>query len=72
MAKQLFVKTYGSDDTWFHAGGAEDAHRGVANILQSDLLDILNGDLEIETFVAELQFDVREMTDAEVAAIPEA
>lgn len=64
MSKQLFVRVPGSDGAFWHCGGPtlEDAINGLRNLLA-------NGGKDGDSLSVELE--IREMTDAEIAAIPE-
>lgn len=64
MSKQLFVSVPNSDGQMWHCGGPdlEEAIRGLQNLLA-------NGDANGEALPIELE--IREMTNEEIAAIPE-
>lgn len=71
MAKRLFVRGECTDDTWLYCGGPdlEDAKKGLANLLESgvDCL-FMDGPGSCES----LELQIRDMTDEEVAALPDA
>lgn len=64
MSKQLFVRVPNSDGQLWHCGGPdiEDAVKGLQNLLAC-------GGEDGDSLPVELE--IREMTDAEIAAIPE-
>lgn len=70
--KRLFVSCSQSDGQLWYCGDVDDAHKGLGNLLQEDIRQLLSGELDVTDWLEELYFEVRTMTDSEVAANREA
>jgi len=69
MSKRIFVRSSGTDDMWCFCGGP-DLHQvmqAISHVIESDVEQLLSG---VDTD-CEIEIQCRDMTDAEVAAIPE-
>ena len=71
---RLVVTTPSSDGQWWYAGGPDldDAMKGLANLIREDIRQMLSPSQQDEPIdSSEFSFAIREMTDEEVAAMPE-
>jgi hypothetical protein len=71
VSKRLFVRTTQSDGCWWYAGDAATAHRGLGNLLQEDIRQVLAGEQTIDQFHESFNLEVRDLTDAQVDALPD-
>ena len=68
--KRLFIRNDSiTDGQWWYCGGPDDkdAAHGVANQIEAAIGIAMHDGSDLD----DLEFDIREMTDEEVAALPE-
>lgn len=66
--RRLFVRCPGTDETWCHCGDTvAEAMKALGYMLESDI-ELLFDDPAMDFSV---DFEIREMTDAEVEALPD-